>query len=556
MQGIAIIGIIIVIIIGLGAAFYFTSNHQSGAASTATTLQTTTPTTVPSSYAGQTTTIAPATGQIGQFTKVHVGQSAAIGQYNIALVGIDPSHATAILNVTSPSYSGKNLLLGQNQYLGMGSGAGAPYILVSQINLSSSNDGAQNWVMLEISNSNAGFSASSNGNTQQNTTSTPHGNYTNSSQQGSYITELRDQQLSACGTNTEFFGTMPLSEANFTSFGPLGWVSPGGHVFPENHGGFYLRTTAPSMPANVPVVAPGNVTVFEIIGQTYLNSNNPPDYAIYFAPCGNVTFYFGHVQALSSKLASAYAPPFVSCQNSTADNAQVRTCQKMMNVSFVAGERIGNIGGHQSGNNAVQALDLGVYDYTLSPAGFANQSRYDSQQLHAACPLNYFASSIQNYIYTIIGIHGLARTEQPLCGLFMQDVPGAAQGGWFQKGTPSPYINEGVLISLIHNDFYSGSELFSIGLQANVSGLAGVTYYFKPTSSGHVNRDFGNVTADGTVYCYDSFTNSYESSAASAPGMILLQLVNASTLRIEYQGAGSCGSGPWSFTSNHADFYR
>lgn len=570
------IGIAVVVLVLAGAVSYTAINHIQPANGNGgvvvphrnrTINSTLIPNTTNSSHgsygSAQGSSIAPkatVTLQQGTFGKVYVGQTLIVGNVTINVLGIEQNSSTAVLNITTSSGALSDELLQALQYISLGSKGGSPYLLASSVALSSS-QGNQNWVNLSVSPTvPQGFSQSQSPSSRQlgsNNTSY-HGNQ--SIGEGTVVNELRDPQLQACGTNKAFFNTTPLSTANFTTFAPLGWSSPGGHVLPSNHGGFYIRQLSGSgsdvTPANVPVVSPGNVTVFEIIGQQYLNANHPQDYAIYIAPCANITFYLGHVQELSEKLSAAYTAPFVNCQNSTADSIEIRTCQKMMNVTFTAGEQIGNIGGQPAGTGGVEALDLGVYDYTLQPAGFANQSRYDAQQLHAACPLNYFTSSIQSYLYdNRIGVQGTIRNEQPPCGSFMQDVPGTAIGNWFQKGTPTPYTNEGSLISLIHDDFQSGQELFSIGLQSNITGLAGVTYYFSTQSTGNVNREFGNVTADGQIYCYDSFKDSY-SGGNSVPGTILLQLTNANSLRIEYQNSGSCGSGPWSFGSQYSDFYR
>ncbi|MDE1833606.1 MAG: hypothetical protein KGH58_04275 [Candidatus Micrarchaeota archaeon] len=500
----------------------------------------------------------------GTFVKVYVGQSLSVDNTTISLVGVDRSSPLAILTVSSGTETLSDMMVGPQQYLAVGPGNGAPYVLVSGVSYASSVS-SQDWANLTLSFSSMGFSQAQGSGNGQNSTTNYRGNLTNattgnSTRGNNTSNEMRAYRLPACGANRVFFSVTPITENNFTSFAPLGWVSPRGHVIPSNHGGFYIRQIAeqsPSnvTPANVSVFAPVNVTVFEIVGQTYLNANLPSDYAIYFAPCSNITFYYGHVQELAAKLASAYVPPFTNCQNSTANGAQLRTCEKMMNLSFAAGEKMGNIGGLPSNNGGVEALDMGVYDYTLPPAGFANQSRYDTEELHAACPLNYFDAAIQSHIYGMIGIPGMARTAQPLCGAFMEDIPGTAQGTWFQRGTPVPFVNEGLLISLMDNDFLPNSQLFSVGLQANITGLAGVTYYFTPAGYGNVNTDFGNVTADGQVHCYGSFTDSY-SNGNTVPGIILLRLLDSNTLEIEYQNANGCGTGPWEMGPNAATLYR
>jgi hypothetical protein len=82
------------------------------------------------------------------------------------------------------------------------------------------------------------------------------------------------------------------------------------------------------------------------------------------------------------------------------------------------------------------------------------------------------------------------------------------------------------------------------------SSLPGTQYYFQTVSgAGHVNRDFDEVTSDGSVYCYDTFMN-------LANSIILVQLPTSTTLTIERQTAASCGAGPWTFTGSASNFVR
>ncbi|MDE1873540.1 MAG: hypothetical protein KGI04_00255 [Candidatus Micrarchaeota archaeon] len=402
----------------------------------------------------------------------------------------------------------------------------------------------------------------SNGSGGQSVQGNSTGNYTVGQPKNS-TGGLRDYSLPACGSSKTYFSTTPISENNFTAFAPLGWMSPGGHVIPVNHGAFYLRVASQQSQdnfttANVSVLSPGNVTVFEIVGQQYLGSGQPSDYAIYFSPCANVTFYFGHVQVLAPELANNYTAPFANCMNTTANTAQLRVCQKQMSVKLHTGELIGYIGGHPTGGGGgVAAMDLGVYDYLNPALGFANQSRYDIDELHAACPIDYFTASAQSYLYAHIGIANISGTAQPACGTNMRDIAGSAQGNWFSKGTPVPYINEGLLMSLSPFVLSPNLDVFSVGSTAGVPGLAGVTYYFTPAGSGNVNTAFSGVAANGQIHCYSALNDSYDVSQYSqVSGRILLQLVNSSAVRIEYQNTNGCGSGPWSFTQNSAELYR
>ncbi len=372
---------------------------------------------------------------------------------------------------------------------------------------------------------------------------------------------LGSTNFAACSTNNTYFYVPPIPFPNFSSITPLGWVSPGAHVFPSDH--IYLQLVGSGSLSNgtfnTSVVAPGNVTIYQISAQSYSNGgvNSGADYSIYFAPCNNVTAYFHHVRVLSSKLQSNFTTASGNCGSSTINVGQIQNCNKLVNIKVKTGEFLG-YAGRIPGQGGSSSLDFGVYDTRTPALVYANASRYFSYQLHVACPINYYPQSRQSVLLAKMGVGNMTRTQPPLCGQNDYDVPGTAQGNWFSLNTPTPYFNEGPLISLARSNLLPSVGLFSIGSTSNILGLgfSGYTYYFTPMGNGLVNRNFSNVTANGNIYCYGSLGNNWIVRTPYVQGIILLQLVSTNTLRIEYQSSGSCGSGQWSFTSNHVDFYR
>ncbi len=330
----------------------------------------------------------------------------------------------------------------------------------------------------------------------------------------------------------------------------MGWVSPGGHVLPSDHIYFQLISSPTQPVPRVSVVSPGNVTVYEVDSRHY-NSTNTNDYSIYFTPCSNVTLFIHHVQTLAPILLSNDSGSKANCVSTNADQGFL-SCQNFMDVKLSAGQVIGWAGGSTS---STQAIDFGAYDSRTAALVFANESRYDSNEQHIACPLNYLSQSIQDSLYLRVGLFGIIRTQPPVCGQPDQDVTGTAQGNWFPPGGLQAYTDEGPVIALIHDNLLPNEELFSIGYSANITGVSGgATWYFSPQPSGTVNRDFGNVTAIGQTYCYDSLSSNYQLQGTSIPGIVLLQLTNVNTMRIQYISSGSCGSA--SFTSGSSTFYR
>jgi hypothetical protein len=67
---------------------------------------------------------------------------------------------------------------------------------------------------------------------------------------------------------------------------------------------------------------------------------------------------------------------------------------------------------------------------------------------------------------------------------------------------------------------------------------------FTPTTSGAINRAFSDVTADGTLYCYErdgSGRHERVQNPDLLSGKVLVQLVSATELQIEHQ-SGRCGA--------------
>jgi len=137
----------------------------------------------------------------------------------------------------------------------------------------------------------------------------------------------------------------------------------------------------------------------------------------------------------------------------------------------------------------------------------------------------------------------------------MQDLPGTPQGNWYLFGTgnyPDTFPKDQHL-ALVRDNIHPSRGVFSVG--TSIPGLRPDVYHFNPQTTGRVNLDFSQVTADGNVYCYDSLYH-YWGEQSSPAHSILLQLTSETILRIENQYTAGCGTGPWAFQSNFADFER
>ena len=97
--------------------------------------------------------------------------------------------------------------------------------------------------------------------------------------------------------------------------------------------------------------------------------------------------------------------------------------------------------------------------------------------------------------------------------------------------------------------------IFSVGTTGG--SLHPGKYSFIPATSGFINRNFSDITPDGEIYCYETkYLSGPSHLTPSAVTVILLKLMDASTLQIEAENGGTCGSGPWTFGTNSVMYSR
>ncbi len=388
--------------------------------------------------------------------------------------------------------------------------------------------------------------------TTQTTYSTQTSYYTNSSQ----TSHGTDHSLPGCGSKTQFFSVPPMNLSDFVGIMPLGNLNPPMHVLPTDHLYFALRVVNQSRNGwhteRVPVVAPGNLTILQISSNNY--SPTHTDYLIYFWPCSQFYSYFDHVTSLSPDLQALFTPPFDRCQTYVGGSGG-QSCTKNVHVLVEAGKYLGTAGGVQNGSSS---LDFGAVDYRAAPLAYAVPSHYYSFQLQKVCAIDYYIPTMADTLRSRLGSWdgSLRRTASPVCGSINQDVVGTAQGNWFGHGMILPVQDESRAIALVHDNVNTSRGVFSIGSSMISIGLNPGAYYFAPKSTGLVNLDFRYVQP-GQVYCYE--TTPRYTFGNYMRTVILVQLLDASTIRIEglpSSSTSSCGTGPWVFTANYADFQR
>ncbi len=367
-------------------------------------------------------------------------------------------------------------------------------------------------------------------------------------------------ELPACGAEPLFTASpvtidssvTPAIMPDFSNIVPLGNFNPtGGHVFPTDHMYFALKLVSPADPSSDTVTStvysPGNIWITEITRQvaTYPDSTTYTDYTVRIGACREVAAYFHHLHVLSPTLAAAFSAAPLGpgdCSTHATGGNTYETCTAGMKLTVTAGAPLATVGG----NHNVYAFDLGAMDTRVAPLAFANPARFSAapnglDEFHTVCPLDYFAAPAADQLRSFLrGFDGTPRTAPPLCGSVMQDIAGTAQGVWFKPATPT-YLEDPHL-TLAHDNIDPGYGVFSVGNAVTASGLAAGTYYFTPASdpASRINQNFADV-GPSAIYCYDNLT-SFRGGGPLGSMVILTQLADAATLRIEKRTAASCAA--------------
>ena len=353
---------------------------------------------------------------------------------------------------------------------------------------------------------------------------------------------VSSSSLSPC-ESAELFTALPMALDDLRGLVPLGTLNPSGHTFPTDHLYFYIRLADPldssSGPASVGVYAPGNVRITEVEASEHLSADpSYTDYALTFYPCDELHAYFGHMQSLSSSLSEQVGSLTDNCETYSTGGESFRSCSKVVSINVTAGTLLGI-----AGKAGQLALDFGAYDSRITPDAFANQSRFTSSYPYAVCPSDYFSESLKSDLEARFSSYTGAtqRTVSPVCGKVGQDVSGTAQGLWFLPNTAT--YPEDPHLTLAHDNVTPSTAVFSMG--TSLTGVSSGIYTFTPVGSGVINRDFSDVTADGSRYCYETEEGT----------VFMLQLASATVLHIQKLSQANCDNIP-DFDSATVTFER
>ena len=332
----------------------------------------------------------------------------------------------------------------------------------------------------------------------------------------------------------------PVDMGAIRDLAPLGSLNPPAHTLPTDHLYLSANIVAGAATVVVAVVAPGDMVISEVRSR----SGGIPDYAMTFFPCADLMMYFSHLGTLSADL-TAKIGPITSCDPPyTTGGVTTVSCAKRVEIRVTAGTPLGTMGG-DFGN----ILDWGGNDRRVPPLAFINSARSygsgDFGQQNAICPVDYFVPSVATALRTrFSGLLG-KRTIEPVCGTIMQDVPNTAQGRWYFNDIPQddPHL------ALAHDNV--DPRVGTISMGTSVPSLPTNPWSFTPATSGRVNTDFPRVTADGRIYCYQTFFGS------RPPTHALIQLIAPTRVRIEGVPGTICGDpSGWAFSAAAREFTR
>lgn len=319
-----------------------------------------------------------------------------------------------------------------------------------------------------------------------------------------------------------------INNENLQNLVPLGNISPPGHYLPTPHIYYILKRGADDLPLKTKIFSPADVRIENIsyIEDTRQGQLVAADYKVSMVPCKQVHIYFDHIVQLAPKLETAWKAGKPSCSESTFGGNNVgRYCNMNINLTLKSGEEIGVAGG-----GTPTGWDFGATDTRQTPLQFANQKRYQKNDLHNICPIDLFPKEIKDNLYQFFGNEYRKRTEEPVCGTIMQDVPGSAQGNWFDgKGKNYELERQQKSLALIHDNFDPKMGIFVVN--SKTLGISEQKLTFSPKNSGTINREFSEVKNGDLVYCYQDEGIGHPPEN-SRPLSILIRLKNKDELEV------------------------
>lgn len=356
----------------------------------------------------------------------------------------------------------------------------------------------------------------------------------------------------ACPDNLQGILTAPLMEPQYIfSLTPLGNINPPGHTSPVDH--IYFST---SFEGQIPLFAPADAWITEI---TALSTNDgtgkyiPNGYVLTYTVCDGLVLDFAEytdlIPELKAELTKQLEP---ECSYGIVkpghNNAGEGQCYYRMNYPVTSGQQIGYVQAIETEGGLSLPFEIWAANYNEPAREDVNWDYYnDNRYAHAFCLFDLYTGDLKDQFYQKFGGDNrskktednlpafIPRIIEPICGQVNQDLPGTIQGMWFGS---SPVEKENIEfagegLAFLHDNIDPTYAEISIG--GNFTGKAGAVV-FLPEHSGTIDREPGEVIADGQVYCYAADNSGWEIG-----GKILVQLIDDHHLKVENQ-VGSCST--------------
>ncbi len=351
------------------------------------------------------------------------------------------------------------------------------------------------------------------------------------------------ESLPRCAPGTALLTTPPVPLADVIGWVPLGNLNPPGHTFPTNHQYLYFANPGSQTARTVQVLAPGNVTVTRARRTTY-STDGHADYSLEFAACAEVHGEFGHVGSIAPTLLPQLGAFDQGCSTySPNPGLSVTACYtSTIAVAVAGGEPLGTAGAF-----GTPSIDFSLWDTRIPALRYANPARWITNgdgfdDFHVVGASDYFAEPARSAIAAKMGSFDgrLRRTVLPLGGTIELDIPGTAQGVWLSPSQPTHPETPHLAIAPDPVD----PTRIDVSIGTSQPGFPAGSYQIASVATP------ATLTPDGQPHCYP-FTYG---------GVILLQLLDASTLRVEGRSgnATTCDAPkPLAFTAGATfDYHR
>jgi len=363
----------------------------------------------------------------------------------------------------------------------------------------------------------------------------------------------------ACPSSMAGILTAPLMEPKYISaLTPLGNLNPPGHTSPVDH--IYFAT---EYDGKIPLYAPADAwitQITEISNQDSSGNYVTNGYALTYVICRGLELTFASYTDLAANIKSELAQDKgADCKRGIVKPGHTGgaegQCYYRVNHKVTSGEEIGWVQRFKRPDGFGYSLPFEIWaaDYNTPARSDVNWLYYDDNRYaHAMCTFDLYTGDLRDQFYAKFGVWDdrpikdengtttanagrfVARTIEPRCGQVNQDIVGTLQGMWF--GGPPPKNNESVEfagkgVAFIHNNIDPTIGELSVGGNFMSAGVIS----FTPAHAGTTNREFSEVKADGTLYCYPNPETGWQRDG----GKVLVQLLDDHHLTIERQD-GEC----------------